>query len=119
MRPASRLALLAAVALSVVGCRFKGYEAFQQSTTPRPELYRYPKYGEAYGDNGNADATGGLSPETRYGLGAKSDGAVRPGYDAAQKGSGQQEGEYPNVATSGHVQSNAPSFQPSPSDVGR
>lgn len=118
MRPALRLALLAAVAASVVGCRFKGYESFSSATTPRPESFDYPKPGDPYGSKGLADPTGGLIPGTRYGLGAKANGNVRPGYDQPQKGSGQQEGEYPNVALAGHAQTNAPSFQPSPSDVG-
>lgn len=117
MRLALRLALLAAVAASVVGCRFKGYEAFSSATTPRPDLHTYPKAGDPYGDEGLADSTGGLNPATRYGKGAKPVGTVVPGYDQPQKGSGQQMGEYPNVAAAGHAQSNAPSFQPSPSDV--
>ena len=118
MRSALRLALLAALGTSVVGCRFKGYESFSSATTPRPDLHVYPKAGDPYGGQGLADATGGLNPGTRYGLGAKANGDVRPGYDQPQKGSGQQAGEYPNVAAAGHAQTNAPSFQPSPSDVG-
>ena len=118
MRSALRLVLLAAVAASVAGCRFKGYESFSSSTTPRPESFDYPKPGDPYGDNGVGDATGGLKSGTRYGLGARANGDVRPGYDQPAKGSGQQAGEYPNVARAGHAQSNAPAFQPSPSDVG-
>lgn len=119
MRHALRLALLAAVAVSVVGCRFKGYESFSASTTLQPEANTYPKQGDPYGDDGVADPTGGLEPRTRYGLGASANGTVRPGYDQAQKGSGQQPGEYPNASAEGHAQTNAPSFQPSPSDIGR
>lgn len=119
MRNVARLALLAAVAASVFGCRFKGYEAFATATTPRPDLYQYPKAGDRYSNGGIADASGGLDPATRYGLGSRNAGTVRPGYDQAQKGSGQQDGEYPNIASAGHAQSNAPSFQPSPSDIGR
>ena len=118
MRSALRLALLAAVAASVVGCRFKGYEGFANATTSRPDLYEYPKKGTIYGDNGNADATGGLSAQVPYGKGANPNGTPLPGYDQPQKGSGQERNEYPNVASAGHAQTNAPSFQPSPSDVG-
>lgn len=118
MRTAVRLALFATVALSAVGCRFKGYEGFVEATTPRPDLYEYPKHSDPYGDGGVADATGGLDPRVQYGKGAQDKGTVMPGYDQPAKGSGQMPGEYPNVAQSGHVQSNAPSFQPSPSDVG-
>lgn len=128
MRSAVRLVLFAAVAASAVGCRFKGYEAFSASTTPRPELYDYSNgktntLHSTYGNGGIADASGGLNPQTRYGLGANPNGTLDPklaagGYDQPQKGSGQQEGEYPNVAKGGHAQSNAPAFQPSPSDVG-
>lgn len=117
MRPAFRLALLAVV-VSMVGCRFKGYEAFVGATTPRPDLEQYPKKGETFGDNGLADSSGGLSPQTRYGVGANPDGKPLPGYDQPQKGSGQERNEYPNVASAGHAQTNAPSFQPTPSDVG-
>ena len=118
MRSVVRLALLAAVAVSAAGCRFKGYEGFVNATTPRPDLYAYPKHDDPYGDGGVADATGGLDPRTPYGKGARQDATVVPAYDQAQKGSGQMEGEYPNVARGGHAQTNAPSFQPSPSDVG-
>ena len=118
MRFVPRLALLAAVLVSAAGCRFKGYEGFAEATTPRPDLYQYPKHSDPYGDGGIADATGGLDPRVPYGRGAEAKGTVIPGYDQPEKGSGQMSGEYPNIAQSGHVQSNAPSFQPSPSDVG-
>ena len=116
MRTLVRLALLAAVAASVVGCRFKGYESFEAATSPME--YKYPKKGDPYGNGGIADASGGLNPKTRYGLGAQENGPILPGYDQPQKGTGQQPGEYPNVAAAGHAQTNAPAFQPSPSDVG-
>ena len=129
MRPALRLALLAAVVASASGCRFKGVEAFASATTPRIEEAKMRDFGESskdadkarwgmYSNGGVADATGGLNPRTRYGLGAKPDGVVLPSYDQAQKGSGQNRGEYPNAASAGHAQSNAPSFQPTPSEVG-
>jgi hypothetical protein len=118
MRNALRLAFLAAVVASLSGCRFKGYESFSSVTTPMPEVYQTPKKGDPYGYGGVADATGGLDPKTRYGQGSNNAGTVRPGYDQPQKGSGNQPGEYPNVAAPGHAQTNAPAYQPSPSDIG-
>ncbi len=130
MRPAFRLALLAAVVASASGCRFKGYESFRSATTPRPDFYKDRQFGESapkdsvaadwgkYSNGGIADASGGLNPQTRYGTGARQTGSVLPGYDQPQKGSGQQKGEYPNAAAPGYGQTNAPAFQPSPSDVG-
>lgn len=117
MRNALRLAFLAAVVASLSGCRFKGYESFRSATTPNPIDYSKVK-GDPYGYGGIADATGGLDPKTHYGEGSKESGTVRPGYDQPQKGSGNQSGEYPNVAAPGHAQTNAPAYQPSPSDVG-
>lgn len=117
MRTALRLALLTAVVASLTGCRFKGYEGFSAATTPGLGEAR-GSFGDPYGNGGIADASGGLKPATSYGRGAQAKGAVRPGYDQPQKGSGQARGEYPNVGTPGHAQTNAPSFQPSPSDVG-
>lgn len=123
MRSAFRFALLAAVAVSAVGCRFKGYEGFNAATSPSPASYDYTsgqsnKLHDSFGEAGVADSTGGLRPGTRYGKGAVAEGKPMPGYDQPQKGSGQQRGEYPNVAAAGHGQTNAPAFQPSPSDVG-
>ncbi len=123
MRSALRLALFAAVAASVVGCRFKGYEGFVNASSTKPESYDYTSGAnntlhDRYGDNGIAAATGGLDAKTRYGQGANPNGTPLPGYDQPQKGSGQERNEYPNVASAGHAQTNAPSFQPSPSDVG-
>lgn len=115
MRTLVRLASFAAVAASVSGCRFKGYEAFSAATTPMN--YTYPKKGDPYGYGGTADASGGLQPQAQYGTGAQENGTVLPGYDQPQKGSGQQLGEYPNVASPGHAKTNAPAFQPSPSDI--
>lgn len=118
MRTVVRFALLATVVASVSGCRFKGYESFSSSTTPM--TYDYTKVkGDPYGSGGTADASGGLNPQTRYGLGAQKGGKTATDFDQPQKGTGQQAGEYPNVAAAGHAQTNAPSFQPSPSDVGR
>lgn len=120
MRTAVRFAFLAAVAVSATGCRFKGYEAFRQSTTPGIGGGPYPtdtNFGDPYGNGGTADASGGLNPGTRYGEGAQANGKVVPGYDEPSKGSGNQPGEYPNVALEGHAQTNAPAFQPKPGNV--
>jgi hypothetical protein len=116
MRTALRFALLAAVSASVVGCRNEGWEGFAKATSPNPIDYSKVK-GDPYGYGGVADATGGLNAATRYGQGARAGGAVLPGYDQPSKGSGQQRGESPNVATPGHVRTNAPAFQPSPGEI--
>ncbi len=117
MRTALRLALFAAVAASLGGCRFKGLESFEAATTPGTGTQR-GTLNDPYGNGGIADASGGQNAATRYGAGAQAGGTPRPGYDQPQKGTGQLRGEYPNVAAPGHAQTNAPSFQPSPSDVG-
>ena len=120
MRTALRFAVLAAVLVSVAGCRFKGYEAFSKATTPGLGGGPYPTathFGDPYGNGGTADASGGLKPNTRYGLGAQPGGKILPGYDEPSKGSGNQPGELPNVATEGHAQTNAPAFQPKPGSV--
>ena len=118
MRTAFRLACLAAVAVSVTGCRFKGYESFSKATDPSWSGSPVTaKFGDPYGNGGTADASGGLNPSTRYGLGAQKGGKILPGFDEPSKGSGTQPGEYPNVAAEGHAQTNAPAYQPKPGSV--
>lgn len=125
MRNALRFTLFAAVIVSVAGCRFKGYESFSKATSDRAEESKAIDFGESaksaerrewgkYSGGGIAMANGGLNAQTRYGLGAQKDGKVMPGFDQPAKGTGQQPGEYPNAASDGHAQTNAPAFQPAP-----
>lgn len=114
MRSIVRLAALALLAVAMTGCRFKGYESFTAATSPNTAP---AQRGDVYGNGGTADASGGLTEDVQYGRGASAAGTVKPSYDQPQKGSGNLPGEYPNVASSGHAQTNAPAFQPSPSDV--
>jgi hypothetical protein len=126
MRNALRFALLAAVLVSVAGCRFKGFESFSKATSSRGEESKEFNFGESakandprrewgkYSGGGIAEANGGLNTQTRYGLGAQKDGKVMQGFDQPTKGTGQLPGEYSGGSAAGHGQSNAPAFQPEP-----
>lgn len=111
---------LAAAVCCLGGCRFKAYESFASATTPEASgqsSVTEKTLKQPYMNGGVADASGGLNPTTPYGRGAQPSGKALAGFDQPQKGSGHQPGEYPNVAAPGHAQTNAPAFQPSPSDV--
>jgi len=93
------------------GCRFKGVESFETSTTP---VKVGPVRGDKYGNGGIAYASAGTHVETRYGLGADPNSAskVDPKLDRPAKGSGQQAGEEGGDAAAGYGKSNAPANQP-------
>ncbi len=106
---ASGLVLVSALG----GCRYKGWESF--TTATEPNSFQAPAVkGDPYGFGGVAVASGGLKPQTNYGAGSdpNSKGPVNPSFDQPEKGSGQQPGEYPNVAAPGFGQDNGPGMQP-------
>ena len=95
------------------GCRFKGFESFETSTTP-VEYNR--TNGDKYANGGIAYASAGTKVQTRYGLGSdpNSPGKVDSKLDRPAKGSGQQPGEEGGDAAPGYGKSNAPANQPPP-----
>ncbi|MDR3691405.1 MAG: hypothetical protein P4L46_18645 [Fimbriimonas sp.] len=105
--------------LFVAGCRFKGVESFEKSTTP----VNYAKQDAEYGVKGDPYMSGGIAyasaahqTKTRYGQGAnvQSTSPVDPKLDRPAKGSGQQPGEEGGDAAPGYGHSNAPANQPAP-----
>lgn len=120
--------MVAAVAgvATIGGCRFKGVESFEKSTTPvdyaeqrlEQKAAGAPEAnGDPYGNGGIAYASGGTKLKTRYGLGAdvNSPQKVDARLDRPAKGTGQQPGEQGGDAAPGHGKSNAPANQPSAS----
>ncbi len=92
------------------------------ATTPNPPAPRNPSRlvsGDAYAFGGVGAANGGLKPQTNYGVGSDphSPSHVNASFDQPAKGSGQQPGEYPNVAAPGAGQENGPALQPKPDEL--
>jgi hypothetical protein len=118
MRRSLQLSALLLVALSAVGCRYKGWESFT-SATNKVSGGPAPVPGDPYGFGGIGLANGGLIAKTNYGAGAdeNSPGKVNDAFDQPEKGSGQRPGELPNVAKPGHGDSNSPANQASPADT--
>lgn len=111
----SLLPLLAVSGIMLTGCRVKGVESFLQATTP----HDYKEWrGDPYANGGTATASGGLNPQTNYGLGASPNGKPEVSYDAPAKGSGLQPGEEPASGRPWWATQNAPAWQDGPSSVG-
>ncbi|MDX2065186.1 MAG: hypothetical protein SFX74_05535 [Fimbriimonadaceae bacterium] len=110
------LIVIAALTVSISGCRIKSWESFESAVTPNPPG---EWKGDPYASAGLANATGGLRPGTRYAEGAKNtDTKVDAKYDTPAKGTGLHPGE-PTVSTrNGHGLSNAPAFQDTPGSLG-
>jgi len=101
----------------LAGCRFKGVESFEKSTTPvnyAQQKVEFGVKGDPYANGGIAYASAGSHVHTRYGLGADPDSAskVDSKLDRPAKGSGQQPGEEGGDAAPGYGKSNAPANQP-------
>jgi len=118
MRRTLQLSTVILVALAATGCRYKGWESFTSATTAFP-AGPAPIKGDPYGFGGVGGANGGLIAKTNYGAGANenSTAKVDNSFDQPEKGSGQQPGELPNVATPGNGQSNSPANQPGAGDT--
>ena len=106
----------ALLALTVTGCRFKSWESFEAATTPNPPG---EWKGDKYTNAGLADSSGGQKTDVPYSEGASTSvvGKLDPKFDQPAKGSGLRPGEAPAAAKAGHGHTNAPSFQPGPSDL--
>ena len=121
MRFSGKLVLLGLAVFALGGCRYKGWESFMSATTPNHPMVKGPRLvqGDAYAFGGIGQATGGLKPATNYGVGSdpNSPAPVNPSFDQPEKGSGQQLGDYPNVAQPGAGQENGPGLQPRPDSL--
>ncbi len=118
-----RISLVIAACLTgiicLTGCRFKGVESFEKSTTPVDFAKQNAENGvkgDPYANGGIAYASAGRRVHTRYGTGAdvNSTGKVDVRLDRPAKGTGQQPGELGTDAAPGNGKSNAPANQPSP-----
>ena len=118
MRRLLKLTVLVLIAVSAVGCRYKGWESFTSATNTSPASPA-PIKGDPYGFGGIGGANGGLIAKTNYGAGAdeNSPAKVNDTFDQPDKGSGQQPGELPNVAAPGYGQSNSPANQAPAADT--
>lgn len=109
--------LVAALGLTLTGCRFKSWESFDSATTPNPTG---PAKGDIYSGAGGAAASGGLNTDTSYGKGAAvaSTSKIEGSMDQPAKGSGQLSGENSGNSVDGFGNSNGAAQQNSPSAVG-
>jgi hypothetical protein len=124
MRFSVKPCVLLLIAVSMAGCRYKGWESFTSATEPNPPLGQptvsgRAVAGDAYTFGGVGAANGGLKPGTNYGQGSNpnSTAKVNPKFDQPEMGSSQTPGDYPNAAAAGAGQENGPGLQPQPGDL--
>jgi hypothetical protein len=124
MRASLKLSVLLALAIPLAGCRYKGWESFTSATNPNPPLGQPTNpgkvvSGDAYTFGGIDYASGGLKPQTNYGIGSDPNSTARVDnrFDQPEMGSGQASGDLPNEAVAGAAQENGPGLQPQPGDL--